>query len=313
MTTSFCLGIDVSKHQLDLSTAQRFLGTYDNNRSGIKRMIAVIHKHNPDLVLIESTGIYSRLVADLVAEQDLCVSVVQPGRIRQFARSQGILAKTDKIDAAVIARFGEGSHDLRPYKPASEEMRHFRALIDRRDQLREDEIREKNRLEACRDSWVIKNLKKSICSIQKHIKDIEESIESIAESTNEIREAREVMTKAFGVAKITAYVFIAYLPELGRVNRQEIAGLAGVAPYNVDSGTYKGKRRIYGGRERIKTALHMATMTCRKKGSPFYEFYTRLISNGKKRRVAGTAIQRKLIIYVNSLMKEYYDSKAQAA
>jgi len=313
MTTSFCLGIDVSKHQLDLSTAQQFLGTYENNRTGIKRMMKVIRKHNPSLVLIESTGIYSRLVADLVAEQDICVSVVQPGRVRQYARSQGILAKTDKIDAAVIARFGQGSHDLRPYKPASKEMRHFRALVDRRDQLREDETREQNRLEACRDAWIIKDLKQMIRIIQKHIKAIEQEIDLIADSTTEIREAREVMTQAFGVAKITAYVFIAHLPELGRVNRQEIAGLAGVAPYNADSGNYKGKRKIFGGRERVKTALHMATMTCRKKGSPFYDFYKRLIAKGKLRSVAGTEIQRKLLIYVNSLMKEYYASKEQAA
>jgi len=313
MTSSFCLGIDVSKHLLDLSSTQHFLGSYENNAKGIKRLMAVIRKHQPELVLVESTGIYSRLVADTLHEQGIAISVVQAGRVRQFAKSQGILAKTDKIDAAVIARFGEGSHELARYKPATQEMRHFRALIDRRDQLREDEKREKNRLEAARDKWAIKDLKKSIRLVQKHIKEVEDKIEAMAESTAEIREARAVMTKAFGVANITASVFIAYLPELGRVNRQEIAGLAGVAPYNVDSGQYKGKRRIYGGRERIKTALHMATLTCLQQGSHFYGFYPRLQANGKIKKVAAAAVQRKLIIYVNSLMKEYYATTGIAA
>jgi len=301
MTPAVYLGIDVSKASLEVGTTQRRIGQFPNSADGLAQLRGALKGLPVERIIIEATGVYSTLAADTLS-QDFTVVVVQPGRVRRFAQSQGILAKTDAIDVQVIARYGEASPQLRAYQPPSEQMRRLRALVDRRDQIIDDIKREKTRLEACRDPQIDKSIKRHIASMTKSAKAIEQAIKKLLAQDEQLTDTATTLEEHTGVGPVTATCLMAHLPELGRVNRQEIAALAGLAPYNRDSGAMSGKRAIYGGRKRVRTALYMAALAAIRADQTMKQHYHQLRARGKQAKVAIIACARKLIIRLNSAM-----------
>lgn len=300
------IGIDAAKSELEVAVGQTLVGRYANTAAGMQHL----QKSLPEpsavaLVVIESTGCYSQLAARMLSMAGYRVAVVQPGRIRHYARSQGQLAKTDRIDARIIAQFGEHTPGLRVYQEPSATRQRLRALVDRRDQVVEDRVREENRLEACQDEVIRKSLHTSIARLRKQADALEADISSLITSDGDLAGLRTVLESLTGIGSITAATLLAHLPELGHVNRQEIAALAGVAPYNNDSGSHRGMRSIYGGRQRVRTAMHMAAVSAARWDAQLSIFYANLRKRGKPAKVAFVAVTRKMLIRLNSLVAEH--------
>lgn len=300
------VGIDVSKAELEVAIGQKLVGSYPNASAGIQRLLGKLPPPaEVALVVIEATGCYSQLVARQLTTAGYRVAVVQPGRVRHFARSQGQLAKTDRIDAKIIASFGASSPDLHPYQEPSAARQHLRALVDRRDQVVEDRVREEGRLEACQDEVIRTLLQASIDQLIKQAEDLSHQIDKTIADDTELSGVHKVVESQTGVGPVTSSVLLAQVPELGTVNRQEIAALVGVAPYNNDSGPHKGTRTIYGGRQRVRTAVYMAAVNATRFDETMRTFYTGLIKRGKPAKVAIVAVIRKILIKLNSLVAEH--------
>lgn len=312
-SSAVCIGIDVSKERLEVAYGPTEVRAVANTAAGIAQIVGRLKSMVVDLVVLESTGCYSQAVADALAVVGYRVAVVQPGRIKHYARSQGVLAKTDCIDALLIAQFGRRSEQLVLHQPPSDALKRLRALVDRRDQVIEDRVREENRLEACRDEHVSKLLKASISRLNKQAQVLAKQIASVIASDAAFAAKARVAQEVTGIGPATVACLLAHLPELGLVNRQEIAALAGVAPYNNDSGPHHGKRAIYGGRQRIRTALHMAALAAKRFDDQAKDFFLRLKQRGKPTLVALVAVARKLLIRVNALMARHLLTATNAA
>lgn len=306
------VGIDTSKAQLEVAVGPNIVSPADNTRSGISKLIVRLPKEVA-LIVIESTGCYSQLAASMLTAAGYRVAVVQPGRIKHYARSQGFLAKTDRIDARIIAQFGEHSPGLIVYQEPSETRKRLRALVDRRDQVVEDRVREENRLEACQDTTVQRHLRASISRLRKADVELAKQLDALIKADGEMSAIFTILESMKGVGSITAACLLAHLPELGRVNRQEIAALAGVAPYNNDSGPRQGQRSIHGGREQVRSAMHMAAVSASRHDEHMTTFYERLLERGKPKKVALVAVVRKMLIKLNSLVADYRKTIAQPA
>jgi transposase len=304
-SSAVCIGIDVSKERLEVAYGPTEVRSVDNTPSGIAQIAKRLRELPVDLVVLEATGCYSQAVADALAVAGHRVAVVQPGRIKQYARSQGLRAKTDRIDARLIAQYGRHTEDLVFHQPPSPALKRLRALVDRRDQLVEDRVREDNRLEACGDSTVRKLLQQSIARLKKQVAALEKQIVAVIAADAGFAAKAAVARQVTGIGPATVACLLAHLPELGYVNRQEVAALAGLAPYNNDSGPHQGKRSIYGGRQRVRTALHMAALCAKRFDDQANAFYTNLKQRGKPTLVALVAVARKLIIRVNSLITQH--------
>lgn len=300
------IGIDAAKAELEVAVGQTLVGRYANTASGMKRLQTSLPEPSEvALVVIESTGCYSQLAVRMLTTAGYRVAVVQPGRIRHYARSQGQLAKTDRIDARIIAQFGEHTPGLRVYQEPSATRQRLRALVDRRDQVIEDRVREENRLEACQDEAIRKSLRASIARLRTQADALEADIATVIASDADLTGLKAVLTSLTGIGSITAATLLAHLPELGHVNRQEIAALAGVAPYNNDSGEHRGTRSIFGGRQRVRTAMHMAAVCAARWDQQLSVFYDHLRKRGKPAKVACVAVTRKMLIRLNSLVAEH--------
>lgn len=300
------VGIDASKMELEVAIGPTLAGRFENTVGGLKRLQQRLPAPaEVGLVVLESTGCYSQLAARTLTTAGYRVSVVQPGRIRHYALSQGLLAKTDRIDARIIAQFGEHSPDLRVYQEPSATHRRLRALVDRRDQVVEDRVREEHRLEACSDRAICTQLRASIARLRKLADQAQRDIQALIASDAELDALRQVLESLSGIGSLTAATLLAHLPELGQVNRQEIAALAGVAPYNNDSGRHRGARSIYGGRQRVRNAMHMAAITAMRFDAVCAAFYTRLRERGKPAKVAIVAVIRKMLILLNARVAAY--------
>lgn len=304
MTQSFSIGIDVGKEQLDVGTPERYLGPFDNTATGHKKIIRALKKLGDiRLVCIESTGCYSHGILETLHEAGFPVALVQPVRVRHFAKSLGLRAKTDKIDCMLIASFGV-KNDLRRYAPPRDSARALRALVDRRDQVIDDRMRERNRLEACVDEGICARIKVHMQSLVAEEAIIDKEIQSLINSDDIFRRQSECMQDVSGVGSITVAVLLAYLPELGTVNRQHIAALAGLAPYNNASGKYEGKRYVGGGRGRIRKALYLAALSAVRFNAMFRDHYQKMLKNGKVKKLSVVACSRKLLVYLNTLMAQ---------
>ena len=312
MTALHSFGIDVSKHHLDLASETRTFKRYENTPSGIRELANRLLHEQPDRITVESTGIYSLPLCEACAEHGLPIVLAQPRRVRDFARSQGQLAKNDAIDARIIAQFGRATPNLRPFVGPSPEQKSLRAMIGRRDQLIEDRVREEGRLEACLDQFVRKELRATIARLKRQIATWDKRIDQAIQEDAHLQAKQNALISVTGVAAVTSSVLLAYLPELGSLNRQEIAAIAGIAPYDHESGNMKGRRAIYGGRQRVRKALYMAAKTAAlpKNNSPLAHVFKRLIANGKPYKVAIIALARKLLIHLNSLLKELNTQQA---
>ncbi|MBM4021897.1 MAG: IS110 family transposase [Planctomycetes bacterium] len=253
------------------------------------------------LIVVEATGGYERqLVVDLMTA-GYQVSVVNPRQVRDFARALNILAKTDRIDAAVLARFAERGQPI-PREKAGR-IEELRQLVIRRRQLIEHRTAEKNRCAQGVSPFVRKNILRHIDVINKDVKAIDKALVSLVQSDDDWKNKFDKITEVTGFGPQTATTLVAELPELGKVNRQQAAALVGVAPFNRDSGQFKGRRMVWGGRQSVRNVLYMAALSAMKHNPVIREFAARLHAKGKPPKVVITACIRKLVVILNAILK----------
>lgn len=297
------VGIDVSKRWLEVlvhgEPESRKIG---NDPDGFVTLIERMQAIQPGLVVFEATGGYESRAAKALSEANLAVAVVNPTRVRRFAEGLGILAKTDKIDARVIAHFASVVQPPinRRQTPLEEQLA---AFVERRRQLLVELTAEKNRLSTCPDC-VREDIEEHIAWLEERIDRLETEIRACIAQKPEWQERADVIDSVPGVGPVTASTMVAELPELGQLNRQKIAALVGVAPFNKDSGPKKGKRRIFGGRSGVRRTLYMAALSAKKHNPIIRAFYESLLSRGKEKKVALTACMRKLLVMINAMVRK---------
>lgn len=301
--TEIVVGVDIAKDSFDayFPDTEKWLAT-TNDQTGFRRLLGELPAAGSCLVVVEATGGYQReLVAELIAAGHP-VAVVNPRQVRDFARGLGILAKTDRIDARVIARFGQQAQP-RPTKKLSKNQEELQQLAVRRRQLIDLRTAEKNRLPLARSQSVIQSIRGTIKQLQETIQQIEKEINGLVESDDRLQYQSTLMQSVPGIGAVTAASLLAELPELGQLNRQEIAALAGLAPFNRDSGKFQGRRSIWGGRAAVRKALYMAALTARRCNPVIRAFALRLEAAGKPFKVVITACMRKLLVILNTIVK----------
>lgn len=299
--TTISVGVDVSKAQLDVKDNPN-RSQYPNTPEGFRRLYRIL-KNNPlKFVCLEATGGYEKPLVKWLQERNIPVAVVNPRQIRDFARAAGQLAKTDAIDAHIIARYGQVMQP-RLTPPVSKTQEKLKELIVRRRQLVDMQKQEKNRLSLNPSADVKRMVQQTLRLFQKQMEVITQSIRTLLQSDDALKSIVDRLQSVPGVGLTTAATLAAELPELGRLNRREIARLAGVAPINRDSGTLRGKRMTGGGRKTIRTALFMATLAATKHNPTIRAFYQRLVTNGKAKMTALIAAMRKLLCILNVISK----------
>jgi transposase len=309
-TTEINVGIDCSSTQLDIYVRPNdTFFSVRNDQDGIKDAVKRLQKLCPSRVIIESTG---RLELDFVIrahKAGLPLVVCNPAHVRHFAKSVGRMAKTDKLDAMDIAHYGEAIKPrLSSIKP--DKLRAISDLLAVRGQCLEMSTMQKNRLKRMPKS-VHKPIQAILKTIKQELEKIDRQLGKLVDSMAEWRQRRDLLLSAKGVGNVLAYTLMSELPELGTLNRKEIAALVGVAPMNRDSGSYQGKRYIRGGRHRVRTVLFVSMMSaiqCHPKLKPAYE---RMVANGKPKKVALVACMRKQLTILNAMVKNntYWDEK----
>jgi transposase len=296
------VGIDVSKAWLDVAVhEQTTFFRVRNNDQGINKLVDRLQEIEPTLVVLEATGGFEKMVALELAHSNIPVVVTNPRRVRAFARSTGRLAKTDKLDAKVLAHFGFA---IRPEPRAlpGENEEQLTGLLTRRRQILNMLTVEKNRLQTvCAEMRV--DIVEHILWLEAKLAELDETIGQVIDDTPVWKEKNTILQSVPGVGPVTSCTLLAMLPELGKLNRQQIAALVGVAPVNKDSGKRQAKRRVYGGRATVRSVLYMAALSARKFNPVISEFYERLIKQGKEKKVALTACMRKLLVILNAMMR----------
>jgi len=299
------VGIDVAKDKLDVHVrpgGEVFCVTRD--AKGLADLVQRLQAlPAPMLIVLEATGGFERTVAAALAAAKLPLVVVNPRQIRDFARAVGRLAKTDAIDAAIIAHFAEALR-LKPRPIRDDEAQALDDLVSRRRQLIDMIVAETNRQKAIVNKRIVREIGRHLLYLQKLLTELDGDIDNAVRSSPVWREKEELMVTVPGVAQKTARILIAELPELGALDRRRIASLVGVAPMNRDSGTMRGKRRIRGGRANVRSALYMATVAAIRWNPPLRETYQRLRAAGKPAKLAIIAIMRKLIVTLNAIIRD---------
>jgi transposase len=296
------VGIDVSKEKLDVAVRPSGeLMSFSNDEDGISVMVDFIKPFSPLLIVFEATGGLETASVGMLAAKGLPVVVINPRQVRDFAKATGRLAKTDAIDAHVIARFGEAVRpEVRPLK--DEETKRLAALITRRRQIVEMITAEKNRLSRT-TPWTFKDIKNHVAWLEKCLKKADKNLNDLLRKSPVWREKDDILQSTPGVGPVLSMTLLSNLPELGALNRKQIAALVGVAPLNRDSGSFRGKRMIWGGRASIRSVLYMS-VTCAIRFNPVIKkFYQRLRDAGKLHKVAMTACMRKLLVILNTMIK----------
>lgn len=296
------IGIDVSKATLDvavLPTNQEM--SVANTETGCRELIVMFKSLSPSLIILEATGGLETLVAGMLVAEGFRVVVVNPRQVRDFAKATGKLAKTDRIDAKIIARFGEAiKPEPRPFK--DEESQALTALITRRRQIVDMITAEKNRLGSSHES-VKNDIKETICWLESRLVDIDNDLSKTLSENIAWKEKSEILTSCKGIGKVVSSTLLCSLPELGSLNRREISALVGICPFNRDSGKMRGKRAIFGGRATVRAMLYMAAFSAKRFNPAIKSFYDRLIQAGKPHKVAMVACMRKLLTVLNAMLK----------
>ncbi len=303
MEENVFVGVDVSKDSLDVAIgSQKDIITFANDQKGVDALVKKLKRIDAQLTVFESTGGYELLAASCLAEAGLAVVIVNPRQVRNFAKATGILAKTDAIDARVIARFAEAvKPEVRPLK--DRQTSELTALVTRRRQIIEMIVAEKNRIRLA-NKRNKKDIEAHIRWLKKRLDKIETDIGKMIQSSPIWRCKDDILQSVPGIGPVTSARLICDLPELGVLSSKKIAMLVGLAPLNCDSGKYKGRRRIWGGRAAVRSGLYMATMAAIRCNPAIKEFYRRLIAAGKCHKVAATACMRKLLVIVNAMLRD---------
>jgi transposase len=296
------IGVDVSKSLLDITILpnKKYM-QFKNDLDGIQRFIKKMNQFPNALVVMESTGGYEKLLATHLFKANHKLCVMNPRRIRDFAKSMGILAKTDKIDSDVIALFAS-KIEPEPNFAYDEETNQLAENNARRRQLIDLITIEKNRLDKASPKHA-KGIKRVIKFLTKELHKIDSEQQKLLESNAEFAEKAKQLISVKGIGEVTARALLAELPELGKLGSKQIASLAGLAPFNRDSGKFKGLRTIWGGRATVRCALYMATLVATRHNTAIRAFYQRLLASGKKKKVAITACMHKLLIIINAMVK----------
>jgi transposase len=298
------VGIDVAKATLDvclLPGDHRF--SFGNTDEGIAQVVELLKRHTVALVLLEATGRYERRVASELLGAGFSVAVVNPRHARDFARSLGKLAKTDQIDAAVLARFAQLGH-ARHCEKQPENRTLLDDLVTRRRQVTQMLVMEKTRRQVPQDKTTRVMIAKVIRLLEQQREDLDRRIAELIESDDDWRNKRDLMSTVPGVGITTASQLVAGLPELGKLNRQQAAALVGVAPLNRDSGALRGKRTIFGGRASVRCALYMAAFSAMRFNPIIQRFANRLRQAGKPFKLILVACMRKLLTILNIMIRE---------
>lgn len=296
------VGIDVAKASLDVHVRPaNDVFTFPNDEVGFQQLVRELRKRDPALIVLEATGNLEAHVTAALGVHALPVVVVNPRQVRDFARATGELAKTDRIDAAVLSLFAERIRpEVRPLP--DEATRDFEARLVRRRQIVEMLVAEKQRLGTARRA-VTKQIQAHIKYLERQLSDIDIDLKQTVEKSPLWRAKDDLLRSVKGVGPILSFTLLAELPELGELNRKKIAKLVGVAPLACDSGTFRGKRRIWGGRPQIRSVLYMATLCAIRTNPVIGSYYRRLVEQGKPRKVAITACMRKLLITLNAILR----------
>lgn len=308
------VGVDVAKATMSVSVAgTNTAATYRMDAQGRRRLYAVLARLETPHVVMEATGGYEQtLLAELVGRA-IPVSLMNPRQARDFARALGRLAKTDAIDAKVLAQFGE---KMQPPENGVERVRMepFRRLAARRRQLVEMSVQEKNRLEHA-DLFTKKSINAVLRHVEKQLARCDEELDRYFAADPALSEKRDRLCSVPSIAKPTATRLLAVLPELGAASRREIVSLAGLAPRNRDSGAFRGKRMIGGGRAHVRYILYMPTLVAIQHNPEIRRFYQRLLERGKSKMTALTAAMRKLLTILNALIvkQQYWKENLETA
>ena len=304
MEATHFVGIDVAKKTIDihiLPSGERLSLPYDTK--GIAQLLQKLPPLQETLVALESTGGYHKRLACELTQAGYATSVLHPKRVRDYSKAAGILAKTDRIDARVIALFAE---HFRPAPQAlpSEQQAQLEELVSRRRQLIGLRTAETNRLENLTSKTVRQDIQQVIDLLNKNLDRIEKAILKLLESDDHWKRKREIIESVPGLGPVSSATLVAELPELGEVNRQQASALVGVAPFNCDSGQQKGKRSIRGGRVSLRCTLYMAALAAKRSNPVIKAFAERLTAAGKPFKVVMTACMRKLVVILNTLIRQ---------
>lgn len=312
-SSALYVGIDVAQDQLDIATTADQTWSVKHHPRAMAALARRLQKLAPARIIVESTGKLEQELVVVLAEAKLPVVVVNPRQVRDFAKATGVLAKTDRIDARILARFGEAvKPDVRELP--DEQARDLMAQVARRRQLHQMLRAERHRL-----LRVARPLKKSleqhIAYLEKQLAKLDEDLHDAIRQTPIWQESFDLLQSVPGIGPTTAATMIAELPELGRLSRHEIAALVGVAPFNRDSGKWKGQRSTWGGRSPVRSALYMATLVATQYNAYIRAYYQRLLARGKAKKTALVACMRKLIVILNTMLKNHqpWNPKIQTA
>jgi len=303
MATSNYVGIDVSKDRLDVAVlGEKQEKQVNNTREGITQLVQQMQALQPELIVVEATGGYQRAMVEGLFLAGLAVAVVNPVRVRQFARACGLLAKTDKLDAQVLAEFGQRVQP-RHYESKSEAGKQLSALLVRRRQLDEMLKAEQNRFRTISLSLKA-SVERIIACLKEEKKTLDGQIQQFMKEQEDWQEPTEILGSAPGVGKVTTATLLAELPELGKLDRKKIAALVGVAPMNFDSGKKRGYRKTKGGRSDVRSVLYMSTLVATRYNPVIQAQYQQLLKRGKEKKVALTACMRKFLTILNAMMRD---------
>ena len=302
MSSENFIGIDVSKSFLDVNVLpDGQTEQFANNETGIAQLLKVVKAADPKLIVFESSGGLEFLAVSILSAQQYPVVVVNARQVRDFAKATGQLAKTDKIDAAVIAEFARALRpEVRPLKDEHTQL--LTALNARRKQIVDMLVAEKNRLHRA-PLPSRKNIQAHIRWLEKNLTDINKDIRKTIRKTPVWREKDDILQSFKGIGPATSASLLSDLPELGDIESKKIAALVGVAPFNCDSGLYRGRRRVWGGRSQVRRILYMATLSAVRTNPVINSFYNRLRQAGKSHKVAMTACMRKILVILNAMIK----------
>ena len=296
------VGIDVAKARVDIATRPGGdVWSVDYDEQAVSELVSSLLAMEPTMVLLEATGGLEVPLVSALAAAALPVVVVNPRQVRDFARATGKLAKTDALDAQVLAHFAEAVRpSVRPLRDADTQELNF--LTTRRSQLVTMLVSEKNRLGRASHS-VRPRIQSHITWLEQELSDLENDLREALRRSPVWREKDDLLRSVPGVGEQLSLSLLAYLPELGTLNRKQIAALVGVAPFNRDSGPRRGKRSVWGGRSRVRATLYMASLSASRYNPVLRVFYQRLLAAGKPKKVALTACMRKLLTILNAMIR----------
>ena len=295
------VGIDVSKAQLDVAASDGGRDSTPNTAVGIAALVARLKAQAPTLIVLEATGVYHQAVTAALLLAELAVAVVNPRQVRDFARSQGQHAKTDRLDASLLARFAAQVQPVPRALPTSE-TQELAALVDRRRQLLDMLVAEKNRLAIARPS-VRPSVAAHIAYLTQAVADTDTELDAWIAQSPVWRAQEGLLRSVPGVGPQLARALLATLPELGQLSRRQIAALVGVAPFAQESGRWRGQRRCWGGRAPVRAVLYMATVSATRCNPIIRAHYQRLRTAGKPAKLALTACMRRLLCILNAMVK----------